>query len=256
MSEEITDIIDPIHTSCKDCVFAIYSGNTQTGCAIGMIERYKAKNCIIIEAYDYDKEFYVINKYKCIGHRKESWFNQYDDVEDTIEYKIRKVEESNCLNYILLLDLKTMTVESLENIYRDISKLRVKPKKIILIRYSYTNKLFDFELIHSLIKKYSISCSWRIQTILEQDTSLRSIISNIANLNKSNRFILYVTDYSNKLKEILNTGNTIAFDDLGSFSLITDKNRNISLFSSIVYRYMWFLEGKDVLNVDTDTVFI
>jgi hypothetical protein len=257
MSEEEIEItIDPIHTSCKDCVFAIYKDSTQTGCAINMIERYKSKDCSIIEAYDEDKEFYILNKYKCIGHRTESWFNQYSDVEDTLEYKIRKVKESNYLNYLLLIDLKSITVENLENIFKDIANLVVKPKKIILIRYSYTNKVFDFDLIQSLMKKYSIVCSWRIQTMLEENIELRSILSSTININKSNRFMLYITDYSTKMKDALEKGNKIAFDELDSFSLITDADHKISLFSTIVYRYMWFLEGKDILTVDTDTIII
>lgn len=256
MSEEIENIIDPIHTSCKDCVFAIYSENTQTGCAIDMIDRYKAKHCDIIEAYDDEKEFYILNKYKCIGHRKQSWFSQYDDAEDTLEYKIRKVKESNCLNYLLLIDLKTMTVENLDHIFKDISNLVLKPKRIILIRYNYTNKIFDFDLIRNLMKKYSVVCSWRIQTMLEQDINLRSILSSTINLNKANRFMLYVTDYSEKMNTVVETGNKIAFEDLDSFGLITDTDNKISLFSTIVYRYIWFVEGKDILKVDTDTIII
>ena len=47
-------------TSCKDCKFAIYEGKTQTGCEAGRAEIYMEKG-MALEAYDKDKEFYVIN---------------------------------------------------------------------------------------------------------------------------------------------------------------------------------------------------
>ena len=47
-------------TSCKDCKFAIYEGKTQTGCEAGRAELYM-ENGMGFEAYDKDKEFYVIN---------------------------------------------------------------------------------------------------------------------------------------------------------------------------------------------------
>ena len=47
-----------LYTSCKDCKFAIYNEATQTGCQADQIERFGEEN--IVEAYDKDKEFYVI----------------------------------------------------------------------------------------------------------------------------------------------------------------------------------------------------
>lgn len=47
-----------LYTSCKDCKFAIYNEATQTGCQADQIERFGEEN--ILEAYDEDKEFYVI----------------------------------------------------------------------------------------------------------------------------------------------------------------------------------------------------
>lgn len=49
-------------TSCKDCKFAIYEGKTQTGCEAGRAEVYMEKG-MGFEAYDKDKEFYVVNTF-------------------------------------------------------------------------------------------------------------------------------------------------------------------------------------------------
>ena len=47
-------------TSCKNCKFAIYEENTQTGCEDGRIEKYIEQDRAF-EAYDNEKEFYVAN---------------------------------------------------------------------------------------------------------------------------------------------------------------------------------------------------
>ena len=46
-------------TSCKKCKFAIYDGQTQTGCEDNRIEKYLEQDRCF-EAYDNEKEFYVI----------------------------------------------------------------------------------------------------------------------------------------------------------------------------------------------------
>lgn len=253
---ETEKVIDSIHTSCKDCVFAIYEDKTQTGCSMDMIEKYKTKNCQIIEAYDDDKEFYIINKRKCINHRKESWFSQFENPENSLEYRIEKTKTSNRLNYILLIDLKLLTVEKLHQTFIDIANLDIKPNRIILLRYNYTNRVFDFDIIKGFIDQYKIDCPWRVQTMIEKDVELRSILSSTINLHKQHRFMVYMTDYTSGLNEIINRGNKIVFDDLETFSLITDKLQTTSLFSGLVYRYLWFIEGKDILTTDNETVII
>jgi hypothetical protein len=253
---ETERLIDSIHTSCKDCVFAVYENKTQTDCSMGMIKKYRDKNDEIIEAYDDDKEFYIINKRKCINHRKESWFAQFENPENSTEYRIEKTKASNRLNYILLIDLKLFNVEKLHQTFIDISNLDVKPKRIILLRYSYANRVFDFDTIKGFIDQYKIDCPWRVQTMVEQDVELRSILSSTINLHKQHRFMTYMTDYTSDLNKIINRGNEIAFDNLEIFSLITDKLKTTSLFSGLVYRYLWFIEGKDILITDNETIII
>ena len=140
---ETERVIDSIHTSCKDCVFAIYEDQTQTGCSMSMIEKYKAKNCEIIEAYDDDKEFYIINKRKCINHRKESWFKQFENSDNSLEYRIEKTNASNKINYILLIDLKLFTVEKLHQTF-----FQKRLSHMYYLNLFHENRHLAFPLIH------------------------------------------------------------------------------------------------------------
>lgn len=59
-----------LQTSCKNCIFAVYEGITQTGCVANRLKKFDKND--IIEAYDNEKEFYVINKF-CNLYRPLSW---------------------------------------------------------------------------------------------------------------------------------------------------------------------------------------
>jgi hypothetical protein len=52
---------DQTKTSCKHCTFAIYEGQTQTSCKADRIESFR-RHGNLIEAYDEEKEFYVISR--------------------------------------------------------------------------------------------------------------------------------------------------------------------------------------------------
>ena len=52
---------DQIKTSCRDCTFAVYEGETQTGCEADRIDTFRDQG-YVIEAYDDEKEFYIIKR--------------------------------------------------------------------------------------------------------------------------------------------------------------------------------------------------
>lgn len=72
MIRESEDADFTINTSCVDCCFAKFIGDKQTGCEIGRIEKYKESSVNVIEAYDDEKEFFVLETF-CNCHRNEFW---------------------------------------------------------------------------------------------------------------------------------------------------------------------------------------
>lgn len=61
-------------TPCKDCVFAVYQGSSQTGCAFDRLEKFRKQGIEVVDAYDDDKEFFVVQT-ACRAHRhkKSPW---------------------------------------------------------------------------------------------------------------------------------------------------------------------------------------
>jgi len=66
-----------LQTSCKECQFATYSGKTQEGCAAGRLDKLKE---YVVDAYDDDKEFYVVDCL-CNMFRAPSWNEGVPDTD-------------------------------------------------------------------------------------------------------------------------------------------------------------------------------
>jgi hypothetical protein len=240
--------INSIHTNCKKCVFSIYEGDTQTECALKYLDIYRSKNVEIIEAYDEEKEFYVINNKKCIGYREPSFFNRLNMSSSTLEDKIVKYNQLNCINYFLILDTKTMSVDEFEKSLRDISTLNIKPSKLIIIRYVNKQKDLAYSIIEDMLKKYSlVNMPWRINTILDEDMSIENILYGIITQNNKSRFVAYSKNSCDTLNSIIDKANSVVHKDLGQFNILCDFNKNNLIFSVGIYKYAMF-NGENILD--------
>lgn len=115
------------NTSCKDCTFAIYDGNTQTGCKDNRIIKFKDD---IIEAYDNDKEFFVIKRL-CTLYRTKEWNEGIADIE--------KAKNESQVTFDLLINCDNIDIEMYEYINALLSTLHSKIQ--IKLFYSYKSSL-------------------------------------------------------------------------------------------------------------------
>jgi hypothetical protein len=242
--------ISPIHTPCKSCVFAKYENNTQTDCALDYIDLYKEKNIEILEAFDEEKEFYIINNKKCIGYREKGWFEKRKLDHLTIDEKVAKFKEKNYLHYLLHIDLKEFNVDDLEKLVTVLKNLSIKPRKIIFVRHQNDETKFSYELIQKIIVDSQIESKWRIQTMLvERD--YRDILHETINLNKKYRFILSVKSNCEDLDKLINLGNTMVYKDMNRFVVIRNHDKSCMLFSTPNYRHSFIVEKKDILEEES-----
>jgi hypothetical protein len=240
--------IESIHTCCKDCVFAKYDGNTQTDCALDYISIYRQKNIEVIEAYDNEKEFFVINNKKCIGYRKTNWFNRMGLTNDSLEEKIKKYHEMNFINYAIIIDTVNYDLTDLNVCIKKISELNTQPRKLLIIRYAYNDqKNLTYSNIESLLKEYNIDCEWRIQTMLDQDMTHDDILYQAINQNSQYRFILYYSNPNSDINNIVNTANDIVSKQLDQFHILSSSDHQTYMFSTATYKYAIY-HGKNILK--------
>lgn len=233
----MTQEISAIHTPCKNCVFAQYNNITQTGCFLGYLDRYKNMGTEILEVYDQEKEFYVLNDKKCIGYRENKWFTQFGLDRASIEAKIKKYLDNEYIRYMVVINLREMNLGILENICRGLSTAPVKPQKIIIIRY-LDNREFKYADIEKCLKKTNVGCAWRVQTILDNEAPYEGIIINdILRNNKNQRFLLHINKDNNSISQIVDFANNTVYRDLGTLICCGNNDRSCLLYSSTAYRF-------------------
>lgn len=127
-------------TSCKDCILAIYSDKTQTGCQANRIEKYKAQSKdLVFEAYDEEKEFFVINRL-CNFYRDKSWNNG--------QASISKINNECKVTFEVLIDCKDFDKEDIaqfRSLYNDMTDYGEKKISTILFvnHKSKVRSIFD-----------------------------------------------------------------------------------------------------------------
>jgi hypothetical protein len=242
--------INPIHTPCKNCTFAKYDDNTQTDCHLDYISLYKNKNIEIIEAYDNEKEFFIINNKKCVGYREKSWFEKRKMENLSIEEKVAKFKENNFLHYLMCVDLQNFTQEDLSAFGDLFKNLSIKPRKIIFIRYQNHTIKFSYDLIQKTLDQAGFNGKWRIQTMLI-DKDYRDILHEITNLNKKYRFILSINSFCNDLETVVSRANKIVYENMDRFIAIRNVDKSAILYSTPNYRHSLLIEHKDILEEES-----
>ena len=167
-------MINQLHTNCKDCAFAVYSGKTQTGCSAGALDRYRENSAEIIEVYDDDNnEFFVINNKLCSYHREKKWAKKHPKSE---LLNIVSSQTKSPYHVILVYSQES----SLEDLSRTVHSLghQFNPPNIISvlnmkIEESIYKANMDFEKI---LTEHEDKFDWRVQNIIDSETTTRQSI--------------------------------------------------------------------------------
>lgn len=97
-------------TNCKECIFAIYNGDEQTGCEDSRIEKYGSD---VVAAYDNEKKFFVIDRV-CTLYRNSTWNSGLKD--------IKKAKEEVSATFDILIDCTKISEDMASYIKNLISK--------------------------------------------------------------------------------------------------------------------------------------
>lgn len=245
MSNE--SIFKPAHSPCKLCSFAKYEGITQTDCYLGFIDKYRNNHIEIIEAYDEDKEFYVINGKKCFGYKEDNYFKSRNLENSSIEEKIEYVKSKLKINYVAVVNVKMFSLKELSEVFNTMSQLSVKPKNIVLVRYQDDKNIYPYEELKTLLDNKMHNIKWRIQTIIDSQQSYEDCLHVVTNTHKKNNFILSINgDYSN-LSNIINYAQDAVYEKFTFFGVLSNASRKTIFYNSIVYRTGIF-HGIDIFT--------
>lgn len=116
-------------TPCRDCVFAVYQGKTQTGCRFGRTEKFPDKGVELVEAQDGDREFYVVQG-ACRLHRhaKSPWAMKHPGRE---RMAVARKELQLKVDAVVALDGE-LTAEQARVTAESLQKQTLPPRRVVV----------------------------------------------------------------------------------------------------------------------------
>ncbi len=88
-----------LDTSCKECIFTEDKDLTQIGCKTDYIAKFNRLDIEIMDAYDEDKEFWVIKNRRCPSYRTNKW--KYKD--HTFEEQVEQISVETQIPYQIII---------------------------------------------------------------------------------------------------------------------------------------------------------
>jgi len=227
--------INKVHTPCKKCSFAKYEENTQTGCFLDLLDKYRLVDVEVLEAYDNDKEFYIINGKKCAGYREQNYFDNRDMEEATMEEKVALIKSKLRMKYLAIIDCLNRTPEELLSVVLELKKAKVKPDTVMVIikedgSYSYSD-------YYKSLYKSEIGTKWKIKGNLYQEQDFITTIHQVVNLGaESCNFVLCVGADSSKVNEVVEHANDLVYEKFEAFCVVSNESKQTILFNQYVYK--------------------
>ena len=167
-------MINTIHTSCKDCAFATYSGKTQKGCSADMLESYRKRGAEVIDVYDdAGKEFFVINDKLCSHHRDKEWAKKYSKSE------LLNIVNSQTKSpyHAILVYSQDSSLEGLSLTVASLARQFNPPNIISILNMKTAKSIYKINMeFEKVLTEYEDKFDWRIQNIIHSETTTRQSI--------------------------------------------------------------------------------
>ena len=237
------------HTACKNCIFAQYHDNTQYGCKVGRIEQYRAIDPnIILEVFDEEKEFYVINKRICLYYRNEGWLERLVESED-INHSIHHYESivrkaMKIKVHFIITHHKNQHIDKLCNTLKSIQKQKIKPTIVTVINRNLDR--MPNSVIQKILESYLPNIDlWKVHGAINLDLSDLTYVDMVCDATKNNSYSFYITvpsgillnpDLMQELDEAIN-------DDLQTFHMIEGE------YTTIVPKQIHHINNGNAFNI-------
>lgn len=172
--------IATIHTSCKNCIFAIYENITQFDCKIKKLDMWKKNNVQVLEAYDEEKEFFIINNRKCPYKRTTKWANAYPK-----DKHIEQVEKEVTFKYNAIV-IASDNIDNIKSTITNLANQKIKPQFITLIR-PFNNSIRPSSIVPFL---QNINIKWKMVNVADSDANVFNIIDTIVTFSKQPYYVV------------------------------------------------------------------
>lgn len=226
-------MLGSVHTSCKDCIFAIYNDKTQVGCQYDKIDKLKNNGLDIVDSYDDDKEFFVINNHACMTYREKSFLKERTLEEAKIEARERSSVRVGCLVLI-----KENSWQNDNDIVKTIDSICNQTKQFSEVIFC-ANPEVQPSRIMKILNDKKVKFKWSIRHILD-DEYVGDVSINIA-MQKTNCIYMSVFNSNYSIPSTFVEEIDFALNDkMERFLLLepVDSENNGLTFQSFVFNVL------------------
>lgn len=212
--------ISALSTTCKNCLFAKYDGNTQVSCELNRIEKIKSHPVYeLVEATDNIKNFYVLNYHLCLYQRVSGWVHDKNSMEEMID----AVKEEIKMKWGAILILRDEQDNDMSRVEQRLNELFNQEQPPSWIGIVNQNPDMDVYWIINYLNNKDVI--WQIQSS-EEDTD-REAIDILLDKMKKKRFVFYTVVESDKdINEDFYTKiHRNVLDELLQYSVIKDEDK-------------------------------
>jgi hypothetical protein len=210
-------MINKTHTSCKNCVFAIYDEITQTGCHLNLIKNFKKHKIKVLEAFDEEKEFYVIDNSKCVHMRLENWTGSSLSLE---EQKIQVTKEANLHFHVLIV--ATDNIEDIQKTLNSLAAQELPPTYITIIRQ------VDCAITPSkLVELCSLqNIQWRVENLMQPYDNIEDVYNLVVPFIKGSIYTIFQAGFEVPPQTLKDISSAIVDNFLKFAIILPNKDGN------------------------------
>ena len=217
-----------IATNCKDCYFADYKNNTQDGCSLNRLEKYKKAGIDIIEGKDDDKEFYVVSEKFCVYYRtgediQKLNLNNREEASTYIESKLQAPY------HLIVMCREDDTEADLEKCILSAINQKIKPKVFTII--NKFNQNIPSTTMMEMVRPHSFDY-WRVQNATNEEFEWdRDLIDLSYDSTKKHKYLFYAVfetlqgvppTFSEEIHDAM-------YEDMQAFSCLVPNTNNNGL---------------------------
>jgi len=210
-----------IVTSCKKCKWSNYNGKTQIGCVFNLLDKYRNAGINVIEAYDEEQDFFVIDRICLFSRPTDHPATKEDVINQTkVRYQV-----------IYILTEKDLDIEYFSYCLNSFVQQDIPPQHITIIRP------FDMEVqpfkYTKLLAKTNIK--WRYQDTMNPELSYDDLIDIAIDANAYPYYIRLCTS-SSLPKEFSTEFNTLVNDQFKIFAYLYDDTKSIEVVATTYHK--------------------
>jgi len=231
--------------SCKGCVFSNKIGNTQIGCDLNKLDRFRESGINVKEAYDDSEEFFLIERL-CQFYRDDNWAENFS--EEGLHDQVNKEVVVSC-GFIIIHE-EGKPLDDVRTTFKGIQSQKIPPRYVTLVVSKNEENPFNVRHVcheHFDFPNVPENIPFNVVTMLSEDPTTLEMVDEAFHQSLNGYYIIFKSgqkipeDFVENLNESIN-------DRLDQVSMVRPKDEDMNglTVQCVVHK---FLSGNKPIPV-------